>query len=312
MNAIKVSVLIVTYNQEQYIREAVESVLMQRVSFPIEVLIGNDCSSDGTGKILDSIATEDIQNITVSIINRKENLGASLNIFDLIIRSKGEYVIILEGDDYWIRTDKLENLVRFLDNQQHFIGISHARKRMMDEKLVGVDPDERLYDKALTIKDYSEGKQFSAMATLFRNFYKDADENYYKHMFLAAKNACDLVLCYNILKHGDIFVTHEQYGVYRVASGKNYNSTNNQLASASDYLRQIEELNKHYGCREELTHIELSFQKQKSKAYLKNQGIMKWFSYLKANVPSQYRIRVSLDTAASGVKHLARRFKKDE
>ena len=101
-----ISVLVCTYNQENYLTQTIESILMQKCDEPFEILIGDDCSTDGTGKIADEYQSRypDI----IRVIRPEKNMGASHNIIRLINSAKGEYLSICDGDDYWLRDDVLQ------------------------------------------------------------------------------------------------------------------------------------------------------------------------------------------------------------
>ncbi|MCR5747047.1 MAG: glycosyltransferase, partial [Lachnospiraceae bacterium] len=109
---IKVSVIVATYNQEKYIAKTLESVVSQKTDFKYEVLVGDDASKDGTGRIVKEFGKKypDI----IRPIVREKNIGAYRNFLDLLKRAKGEYLALLEGDDYWVDEEKLKKQVSFL------------------------------------------------------------------------------------------------------------------------------------------------------------------------------------------------------
>lgn len=109
----KVSVAMVTYNHEKFIGEAIESVLMQKTSFPIELIVGEDCSTDGTRAIVRKYA-QTHGNIVRPLLHDR-NVGAAANFRAVLAACSGEYIALLEGDDYWISTHKLEKQVVFLE-----------------------------------------------------------------------------------------------------------------------------------------------------------------------------------------------------
>jgi len=111
--AMKVSVLICAYNQERYIEQAVRSALMQQTSFPFELVIGEDCSTDSTRQILQKLADENPQRIR--LFCHEKNLGMHHNYRKTLLKCSGEHVALLEGDDYWISPLKLQKQVDFLD-----------------------------------------------------------------------------------------------------------------------------------------------------------------------------------------------------
>ena len=101
-----ISVLVCTYNQEKYLTQAIDSILMQKCSEPFEILIGDDCSTDDTGKIADDYQFRYPDKVRV--VRPEKNGGASYNIIGLVNSAKGEYLSICDGDDYWLRNDVLQ------------------------------------------------------------------------------------------------------------------------------------------------------------------------------------------------------------
>lgn len=109
-----IGVCIATYNQEKYIAQCIESVLMQICTWPIRIYIGNDCSTDRTTSICQQFANEHSH---IVLINREHNLGLTANTIQLLqqIREDGcEYIAMLDGDDYWLSTDKLQQQIEYL------------------------------------------------------------------------------------------------------------------------------------------------------------------------------------------------------
>lgn len=101
-----ISVLVCTYNQEKYLAQALDSVLMQQCHEPFEILIGDDCSTDGTGKIADEYQSRYPEK--VKVIRPKKNMGASQNFIRLANAATGEFLSICDGDDYWRRENVLK------------------------------------------------------------------------------------------------------------------------------------------------------------------------------------------------------------
>lgn len=125
----EISVIIITYNHEKYISQAIKSVVNQKCQYTYEILIGNDCSTDGTQDIVGKF---DIIYPEIAVFNRKENMGASKNLYDLLCRARGKYIALLEGDDYWIDPEKLQMQIEFLEKHTEYIGCSH-RCQVVDE-----------------------------------------------------------------------------------------------------------------------------------------------------------------------------------
>ena len=241
----KVSVLLISYNQENYIRDALKSILMQKTDFEWELLIGDDASPDNTAGIISESIKDVPANCSVYPYLRKENMGASKNLFDLIKKAKGEYITVLEGDDYWLDENRLQTLADFLDEHPEYMGVSHKRERRLNGELIKCDPDESVVGKKFTLQDYFDGKRFSAMACMFRNAYS-TDYEGYERLYTGARNACDQIMCYSILFFGDIFILDKVFGVYRIFSG-GYCSQQSQIRRVNDYLIQNRRLLEYYG-----------------------------------------------------------------
>lgn len=109
----KVSIVTLTYNQERYIREALGSVVAQECDFDFECIIGDDASTDSTPDILREYQARYPDRIKPVL--REENLGPRRNLADLLSRCTGQYVAVLDGDDYWTSPHKLQKQVAFMD-----------------------------------------------------------------------------------------------------------------------------------------------------------------------------------------------------
>jgi hypothetical protein len=113
LTGMKLSVAIITYNHERFIAEAIESVLAQKVDFEYEIVVGEDCSTDGTRAILMDFCRRHPDRIVPLL--RDRNIGAMHNIQSTLAACRGQYLALLEGDDYWTCAEKLQRQVDFLD-----------------------------------------------------------------------------------------------------------------------------------------------------------------------------------------------------
>ena len=109
----RVSVLILTYNHEPFIAQAIESALVQKTDFECEIVIGEDCSIDSTRQIVRDYANRYPDKVRPLLHER--NLGGSENFDRTLAACRGEFIAMLEGDDYWISTAKLQTQVDFMD-----------------------------------------------------------------------------------------------------------------------------------------------------------------------------------------------------
>ncbi|NJN00306.1 MAG: glycosyltransferase [Aquincola sp.] len=94
----------ISYKHEPYIAQAIESILSQKVDFPIELVIGDDCSPDGTTAVIQHWAERDLR---VKVLPCERNLGVMTNFSRTLEACRGTYVAVCEGDDYWTDPYKL-------------------------------------------------------------------------------------------------------------------------------------------------------------------------------------------------------------
>lgn len=124
------SVIMTTYNHERYIAEAIESVLRQQTSFRVEIVIGEDCSTDRTLNI-----ARDYQSMYpegIRIVTSDENVGWRKNYRRTIAAAKGKYIALLDGDDYFTHRKKLQMQVELLESDPE-AGMCYTRSERVDE-----------------------------------------------------------------------------------------------------------------------------------------------------------------------------------
>lgn len=118
MKNVDVSVFMLTYNQESYITQAIEGVLMQETTFNVQLVIGDDCSTDGTRKIVADYAEKNPGKI--KLILHQKNIGLIANYVETYTQCSGKFVAICDGDDYWIDPLKLQKQVDFLSKNEDY------------------------------------------------------------------------------------------------------------------------------------------------------------------------------------------------
>lgn len=114
----KLSVLVVTYNQEAFIEETLLSILNQKTSYDFEIIVADDCSTDSTSQIVKELAEKNPNKIVH--LRRKQNRGLIGNFFSALNENcNGEYVALCAGDDYWMDEYKIQKQIDFLDNNNN-------------------------------------------------------------------------------------------------------------------------------------------------------------------------------------------------
>jgi glycosyltransferase involved in cell wall biosynthesis len=126
----KVSVVVITYNQERTIGQALESALAQRVNFDYEIVVGEDCSTDRTREIVMDFQRRHPERIVPLL--REHNIGGPENAIETRAACRGQYIAALAGDDYWIANDKLQKEADFLDAHPDCV-ICCSRAQILDE-----------------------------------------------------------------------------------------------------------------------------------------------------------------------------------
>lgn len=101
-----ISVVVITYNQEATIGRTLDSILMQQCHIPIEIVIGEDCSTDGTRAVCQRYAEQHPG--TIRLLANKQNKGVLTNYLACVLAARGTYIADCAGDDFWIDPLKLE------------------------------------------------------------------------------------------------------------------------------------------------------------------------------------------------------------
>ena len=208
----KVSVTLISYNQERFIAQAIESVLMQRTDFDFELVVGDDCSTDGTRAVIDSYAASDPR---IRVLPRPRNLGMNRNFWDVLRNCRGQYVAMLEGDDYWTDPTKLQRQAEYLDAHAE-VAVVHHRVLVLDDATGRTRPDPRFrIRRRKTLDDLlRHGNFLHTASTMFRNReLGDAPP-----WFLDLKIG-DFVLHAMNAAHGEIAYLPRTMSVYRVHGG---------------------------------------------------------------------------------------------
>lgn len=125
----KVSIVVLTYNQEKYIRNTLDSLLNQDCDISYEILVSDDCSSDSTPSIIRQYSI--LHPNVVKPIFHIKNIGSLNNYYSTLLQCTGEYIMICDGDDYWL-PGKLFNQVQYMDNNPGTV-LYHSRTAIVDE-----------------------------------------------------------------------------------------------------------------------------------------------------------------------------------
>lgn len=179
MEEIVLSILVITYQHERYIHKALDSILMQRTSFRTEIIVSDDYSTDRTREIL--LEYKKKYGSKIRLILRDKNVGATKNVYYIVLKARGKYICALEGDDYWTDEYKLEKEVQYLETHRSYMGVfhkchfigEHGNDLRIDYKTV--------YDskEGYALKDFQNGTLPGHTGTfMYRNIFKDKKGKY--------------------------------------------------------------------------------------------------------------------------------------
>ena len=114
----KISVALITYNHEKYIAQCLDSILMQKGTFHLEVIVADDYSTDRTGQIVQDYQRR-YPHIVV-VLPQTANMGMPKNVRRCFDACSGDYIAICDGDDYWTDTYKLQKQAEFLESHPDY------------------------------------------------------------------------------------------------------------------------------------------------------------------------------------------------
>jgi glycosyltransferase involved in cell wall biosynthesis len=135
-NKLLVSVDMITYKHEAFIKQAIEGVLMQETNFEYDLIIADDCSPDNTEAIVRNIIATHPKGHTIKYFRQEKNIGMQANGMFAGQQCKGKYIAVCEGDDYWTDPNKLQKQVDFLENNLEYNLVGHHATDS-NSKLIG-------------------------------------------------------------------------------------------------------------------------------------------------------------------------------
>ena len=216
MNRPLVSIAIITYNHEKFVGNTLETVLMQKTTFPIEIIIGEDSSTDNTRKICNGYLNK-YNDIIDLLLNRKK-LGMFDNYTRTINACKGKYIAICEGDDYWTDPYKLQKQFDILEKNSKVVAVvTNASKCDNNSKIIddkGFDITCKEQTNVISLDDFfMNTNSYPTPTVMFRN---DTDRLLEQLNYLTNKYLADWILWILLHLKGDFYYLNESTACYRV------------------------------------------------------------------------------------------------
>lgn len=198
----------ITYNHEDYIAQAIEGVLMQKTDFNFNLVIGEDCGSDGTRKICEQYQQKypDV----IELLPSNQNLGIVPNFLRTIEACQSKYIAFCEGDDYWIDDMKLQKQFDFLEEHSDHV-ICATNFNIVQDEAVSKENAYSLKVGEKTLEDLLISNQFCTPTVCIR---ADILNKFNLHNLMDYKIG-DWPLWLSIMKYGKGIVLDDCTTVYR-------------------------------------------------------------------------------------------------
>ncbi len=216
---VDISIIMLVYGHEKYLRKSLDSVLTQITDYSYEILVGEDCSLDGSRDILKEYEAN--YPGLFRMYYRDKNIGATKNAYELYMDAKGKYIAPLEADDYWVDKEKLQYEVDFLEEHTEYFGVAsnfckvNEEGEILEESCV----NESHTSKCFKWKDFlKEGFVFQSATIVYRNFYQDGGD--YTVFYKAHDMVGDLTGLTIMLNRGDFFILPRITSAYRYVEKK--------------------------------------------------------------------------------------------
>lgn len=167
-----VSVVVCTYNQEQWIGKTLDCILAQETEYPYEIVIGEDKGTDRTLAICKEYANRvnsEEGRVKIRVLDRPKNLGLAGNFADCVQQSKGKYVMICDGDDYWQNPQKLQMQVDFMEAHPECVACHTGSDTLHENtgKIVPYSAERKGYvPEGMIQKEIIAGKENAVASTL--------------------------------------------------------------------------------------------------------------------------------------------------
>jgi len=210
-----VDVNLITYNHEKFVAQAIESVLAQRTNFPFRLIVGDDCSADGTQTIIRRYAQENPDRITTFLdtehrgIHSRERAGVKV-----LGLSTAKYIAWLDGDDFWSDTSKLQKQVNILEKHPETVICFHNVLTLPEDGSASINlrpPDQK---EISTIADLLMGNMIPSCSVMFRREALGTLPEWYFSLKMA-----DWSLYILLAQHGQLHYLNEVMAVYRMHGG---------------------------------------------------------------------------------------------
>lgn len=296
----RLSILLVTYNHEDYILQSLQSIALQEMDFSeVELIVADDCSTDRTLEIIKKFSSELPKELTLKYLTREKNVGITKNYRDGFEACTGDYIAVMEGDDYWTSPIRLKRMIDVLDNNFHVGMVSNnyhvynqttKKSYLRIDKKVGVD----FYVAPDLIKDNIVGNFSTCM------YRKSRIESLPSELF--SITSYDWIISICVTSDSYLAFINEPMSVYRIHDKGVWSSANNEskISEQIDVIGKYNELTNFIFDREfnEITsklETQLFISKNSINSYPRvKQGIKKAVTILRNFMPPIFPLFLKL------------------
>ncbi len=297
-NKIDVSVVMLTYFCKDYVAKAIDTILEQITDYSYEIIIADDCSTDGTRDVLRKY--EEKYPEIIRVIYNEKNLGITNNSYNARCHCRGRYITWATGDDYWIDKEKIQWQVDFLDSHNEYYAVGTVLEARFDdeEKPYAYYPKKKYQNRIITLDMYLHGAMFSTGGLMMHNAFLTEDgRKFFSIVPQASSFIDDATECILILIKGNIFLSEKRSTVHRVhrdtRDKKNYNSKYTTKQKIRQHFELYNNLHRILGREYDLFHFY-----RENVAWLEVNSVatrsMREFKELYDSVPEEYRKRMLL------------------
>ena len=208
-----------TYNQKEFIKDALDGFVMQKTTFPFEVVVHDDASTDGTTDIVMEYA-EKYPDIIKPVVEKENQWqkGGLKHIIQIMNKNhrRGRYIAFCEGDDYWTDPHKLQKQVEFLETNQDYSMCFHSAKKKYETDTIAWIDCEHIHDKDYDPTDVFVNWTVPTASVVCR---KEAMDFYAELKNPERIQNYDIFIILSCAMVGKIRGMHEQMSVYRIQGG---------------------------------------------------------------------------------------------
>ena len=231
------SVCFITYNHEKFVAQALEGVLMQKTNFDFEIVIGEDFSTDRTRDIVIEYASKHPAKIKLALDNK--NVGGHINFIRTLNACRGEFIALIDGDDYWTTPYKLQKQVDLLSKRPDcVISFHNVLEIFEDNSRPPFHYCSSSQKETSTLEDLLRANFMATCSVVFRN---NLFENYPEWYLNLKLKMGDWPFHILNAQYGNICYINEVMGVHRIHKGGTWHSK-----SLTNQLLEIIEAYKFY------------------------------------------------------------------